>query len=533
MIHVEGLTFSYPNAARPVLAGASFSIEPGELVLMIGPSGGGKSTLLRCLNGLVPHFHGGSFAGRVVVDGRDTREHQPRDLADAVGLVQQDPESQMVAETVEGEIAFGMENLGVTPATLRKRMEETLDLLRLAPLRARRLDTLSGGELQRVAIAAVLSMQPKALLLDEPTSQLDPQAAEELLTTVQRLNDDLGLAVVIAEHRLERVVQYADRVLFVPGDGSVQALGVREAMEQLDGMAPPVARLGRALGWSPLPLSVREGRRFAANIQVNGKRTTNGSRADGDATIVVNKLSASYDGTPALRDVSFAAHRGEIIALMGRNGAGKSTLLRALVGLVRIEGGSATVLGRHVSGTATEELARDVALVPQEPASVLYHDSVEAEVIDTLRGTGRAGSVDDTLAEWDLDALRDAHPLDLSAGERQRAALAAMLAGRPQVILLDEPTRGMDYTTKELLVANLRRRCDDGATVILASHDVELAARCAGRVLLLAEGRIVIDGPAREALTETLTFSTQVNKLLGGNLLTPEDALAAIGEGKT
>ncbi len=533
MISVEGLTFSYPKAARPVLDGTSFSIEPGELVLMIGPSGGGKSTLLRCLNGLVPHFHGGSFAGRVVVDGRDTREHQPRDLADAVGLVQQDPESQMVAETVEDEIAFGMENLGVTPATLRKRVEETLDLLRLAPLRARRLDTLSGGELQRVAIAAVLSMQPKALLLDEPTSQLDPQAAEELLTTVQRLNDDLGLAVVIAEHRLERVVQYADRVLYVPGDGSVRPLDVRAAMEQLDGMAPPVARLGRALGWSPLPLSVREGRRFAAGVQINCARATNGAQASGDATIAVEKLSVSYEGAPALRDVSFAAHRGEIVALMGRNGAGKSTLLRALVGLLRIEGGSATVLGRDVTRTATEELAREVALVPQEPASVLYHDSVEAEVLDTLRGTGRAGSVDDTLAEWQLEAFRNTHPLDLSAGERQRAALAAMLAGRPNVILLDEPTRGMDYTTKELLVANLRRRCDDGATVILASHDVELAARCAGRVLLLAEGRIVIDGPAREALTETLTFSTQVNKLLGGDLLTPEDALAAIREGKT
>jgi energy-coupling factor transport system ATP-binding protein len=530
VIYVEGLTFSYPRAPHPVLRDVSFAIEPGELVLLIGPSGGGKSTLLRCLNGLVPHFHGGSFAGRVVVEGRDTREHQPRDLADAVGLVQQDPESQMVAETVEDEIAFGMENLGLQATTLRKRVEETLDLLRLAPLRARRLDTLSGGELQRVAIAAVLPMQPKALLLDEPTSQLDPQAAEELLTTVQRLNDDLGLAVVIAEHRLERVVQYAGRVLYVPGDGSVRALGVREAMQQLDGMAPPVTRLGRALGWSPLPLSVRDGRRFAAGVRVNGARISKGARPIGDVTITVKELRVSYDGAPALRDVSFTARRGEIIALMGRNGAGKSTLLRALAGLVRADRGSMSVLGHDAASTRTEELARDVALVPQEPASVLYHDSVEAETADTLRGTGRAGTMDETIAEWQLEAFQKTHPLDLSAGERQRAALAAMLAGRPQVILLDEPTRGMDAATKELLVANLKRRCDAGATVILASHDVELAARCADRVLLLSEGRVVIDGPAREALSETLTFSTQVNKLLGGDLLTPEDALAAIGE---
>lgn len=240
-------------------------------------------------------------------------------------------------------------------------------------------------------------------------------------------------------------------------------------------------------------------------------------------------LRAGYGDAVVLDGVSLALAEGGSLAVLGRNGVGKSTLLRALVGLVRADGGSITVLGHGVSVTKTEDLAREVALVPQEPASVLYHDSVEAEVLDTLRGTGRAGTLDETIAEWGLEALRGAHPLDLSAGERQRAALAAMLAGQPDVILLDEPTRGMDQTTKELLVANLRRRCDAGATVILASHDVELAARCAGRVLLLAEGRVIVDGPAREALSETLTFSTQVNKLLGGDLLTPEDALAAIG----
>jgi energy-coupling factor transport system ATP-binding protein len=281
-----------------------------------------------------------------------------------------------------------------------------------------------------------------------------------------------------------------------------------------------------------VPLSVREGRRFAANVRLRAVRETNGSQRAGDATVMVNKLCVSYDGFPALREVSFAAHRGEILALMGRNGAGKTTLLRALVGLAHADSGAASVLGRDVAQSQTEELARAIALVPQEPASVLYHSSVEAEIVDTLRGTGREGTVEEALAEWRLEPFRGTHPLDLSAGERQRAALAAMLAGRPTAILLDEPTRGMDYETKELLVTNLRRRCAAGATVILASHDVELAGRCADRVLLLAEGRVVVEGPAREALTETLTFSTQVNKLLGGDLLTPEDALAAI-EGET
>ena len=529
MIRVDGLSFSYPNAARPVLDGVSFDVGPGELVLLMGPSGSGKSTLLRCLNGLVPHYHGGTYAGSVVVSGRIVREHQPRELAQTVGMVFQDPESQMVAETVEDEIAFGMENLGLDRDTMRRRVEETLDMLRLTSLRRRRLNTLSGGELQRVAIAAVLTMQPRALLLDEPTSQLDPQAAEELLTTVQRLNDDLGLTVLIAEHRLERVVQYAGRVLYVPGDGSVRSLGVREAMTELP-LAPPVSRLGRALGWAPTPLSVREGRRFVDRANGHLSPPPNGTTPAGEVLVAARDLHVSYGALRALRGVSFEVRAGEIVALMGRNGAGKSTLLRALVGLVRPERGSIALRGEDALAGSTEKLAHDVAFVPQEPGLVLFHTSVEEEIADVLAGTRREGTVDDALAEWRLQALRRAHPADLSAGERQRVALAAMLAGRPGVLLLDEPTRGMDYETKEMLVANLRRRCREGCAVVLASHDVELAGQCADRVLLLSDGEVVVEGPARSVLTETLTFSTQVNKLLGGTLLTPEDAIAALKE---
>ena len=525
MITVEGLSFRYPQAERPVLQEVSFNIEPGELVLVIGPSGSGKSTLLRCLNGLVPHFHGGTFAGSVVVDGQSTREHQPRDLAGRVGMVFQDPESQIVAETVEDELAFGMETAGMAPAAMRKRIEEVLDLMRLAPFRNRRLETLSGGELQRVAIAAVLTMQPRVLLLDEPTSQLDPQAAEELLTTVQRLNDDLGLTVVMAEHRLERVVQYADRVLYLPGDGSVVSSGVREAMETSP-LAPPVVRLGRGLGWSPVPLSVREGRKFAANLPAReAPHSTNGRSADRQPAITTRDLHVSYENTRALCGVSFEAYPGEILALMGRNGAGKTTLLRALAGLVRPDSGSARVLDMDVATRETEELAHDVALVSQEPSAVLYRQTVDDEIAETFASTGRSGSVEEALREWGLEELRRANPADLSAGERQRTALAAMLAGRPRVVLLDEPTRGMDYETKEQLVNNLRRRCEDGCAVVIASHDVELVGRCADRVLLLSEGEVAVEGPVREVLTESLTFSTQVSKLLGGRFLTPEDVL--------
>ena len=526
MIDVSGLTFVYPHAARPVLRDVTLSIQEGEAVLVVGPSGGGKSTFLRCLNGLVPHFHGGRFSGRVAVGGMDTLSHQPRDLARVVGMVFQDPESQFVADVVEDELAFGMENMGVPRMTMRKRVEEVLDVLGIAHLRRRRLDTLSGGELQRVAIGAVLTTQPRVLILDEPTSQLDPQAAEEVLTTVQRLNSDLGLTVVIAEHRLERVVQHVDRVLYLPGDGSIASYPVREAMQRLP-LAPPVARIGRALGWEPLPLSVREGKRFAKTVPRRAAPADGSSSPTNGTSVRVEGLFLSYGNGDVLKDVSLAASPGEVVALMGRNGAGKTSLLRALVGLVAPRKGALRLLDGDVRESSTEELCQRVAFVPQDPASVLFRDSVETEIADTLRGTGRQGTVDEALAEWRLEPLRRTHPRDLSAGERQRTALAAMLAGRPPVVLLDEPTRGMDYETKELLIANLRRRCDEGCAVILASHDVELVASCARRVVLLAEGKVVADGPAREVLTESVTFSTQVNKLFGGRYLTVDDVLEA------
>ncbi|MDE3096195.1 MAG: ATP-binding cassette domain-containing protein [Chloroflexota bacterium] len=524
-VRAEHLGFAYGGGSRAVFEDLTFQIDEGELFALIGPSGGGKSTLLRCMNGLVPHFHGGSFSGSIQVAGIDTRTRQPRDLAHVAGLVMQEPEAQVVARTVEDEIVFGMENLGASRTLIRKRLEEVLDALNIAALRVRELRSLSGGELQRVAIAAVLTMQPRVLLLDEPTAQLDPQAAEDVLNAAVNLCSDAGLTVVIAEHRLERLAQYAGRVMLVPGDGSVRIGAARDILRNRN-EAPPVMRIGRRLAWSPVPLSVGEARRFAGARQ-SPAAPAPARGAAGERMIETRALEAFLGQHHALRGVSVALHAGEVVAVMGRNGAGKTTLLRALAGLLRPRSGEVI---RHpgLRGGYT-----DLAFVAQDPSSLLYRESVRDEIADVLKGTHRGGDVDAVLAEWRLGPLAATHPVDLSVGQRQRTAIAAMLAGDPRVTLLDEPTRGMDHDTRELLVRNLRARRDRGAALALATHDVELAASVADRVVLLAEGEVVADGPAAEVLSDSITFSTQANKLFGGRVLTVEDAIAAARTGRT
>jgi energy-coupling factor transport system ATP-binding protein len=546
MIELSHVSYSYPGAAGPAIRDLTLSIDEGEFLLVCGPSGAGKSSFLRLLNGLVPHFYGGRFSGGVAVWGRDTLQHQPRDLADLVGFVFQDPESQFVVDVVEDEIVFGMENLGLSQTIMRRRAEEVLDQLGIAHLRRQRVSALSGGERQRVAIASVLAAQPRALVLDEPTSQLDPHGAEEVLTALQKLNADLGLTIILCEHRLERVVQYADRMLFFPGgagrDASPQIGPAREMLGQI-GLVPPLQGLGRALGWEPLPLTIKEGRAFVARGQGTGDRER-GTHPKPSAlnpqrsTLSISGLTVRYGEHEALYRLSLEAHQGELLALMGRNGSGKSTLLKALVGLARPSEGRVIIGGRDIARVPTEELAHTVGYVPQDPRSILYHDTLREELEFTLRARRRPassrlpvaeGQIQDVLASLGIAHLAEAYPRALSGGEAQRAALAAILVGDPAVLLLDEPTRGLDYAAKADLAAQLRGLCAAGRTVIMATHDVELAASCADRVALLGDGELVVEGPAAEVLGESLFFSSQIAKLFpGSGWLTLTDALRGL-----
>jgi energy-coupling factor transporter ATP-binding protein EcfA2 len=533
MIELRDVTYTYPEAAAPTLQDLSLEVEAGEFLLVIGPSGAGKSTFLRCLNGLVPHFYGGTFRGRVRVGGRSPLAAGPRGMSDLVGFVFQDPEAQFVTEVVEDELAFAMENHNFPQITMRRRIEEVLDQLSIAHLRRRRVETLSGGECQRVAIGSALTLQPRVLVLDEPTSQLDPQAAEEVLTTLQKLNEDLGLTVVISEHRLERVAQYADRIFYLPGAGAAPLIGSspREVLAQAE-LAPPLVRLGRALGWQPLPLTIKEGRRLAQNLKlpppVAGQSPP--VAPAGPPVIEVRDAWYSYDGFEALRGVNLVVGRGEFVALMGRNGSGKTTLLKNIVGLLKPGRGSVKVLGDDVSQAALEKITERVGLVPQNPGRLLFHETVAEELIFTRRAHGLSAEEDEPLLEQlGLAAHRDAYPRDLSTGERQRVALAAILVAGPEVLLLDEPTRGLDYHDKAQLTAILQELRRQGTTILMATHDVELAARCADRVVIMGEGQIVVDGPVRQVMTSSLVFASQVNKLLRDDrFLTVEDVLKCI-----
>ena len=533
MIRFAGFSFSYAGAPTPTLRDVDLTIEEGELCLVIGPTGAGKTTLLRAINGLVPHFTGGHASGEVRVAGRSTRDFPPRELADVVGLVGQDPAASFVTDTVEDELAYTMENLGIAPSAMRRRVEDTLDLLGLHDVRERPLSALSGGQQQRVAIGAVLCASPRVLVLDEPTSALDPAAAEEVLASLTRLVHDLGITVVLAEHRLERVVPFADRVALVPGGGDPLVVGPTAEVMKGAPVAPPIVELGRVAGWSPLPLSVRDARRLAGPL-IRRLRTAPHSLApasDGRAVAEVERLAVTFGEVAALRGVSMSLAAGEVVAVMGRNGSGKSTLLGQLAGLREPTRGQVRVMAQRPTDVPARRLIRMVGLVPQEPGLLLYGESVGDECRAADRETGLEPGETASALEGIVGGLDpERHPRDLSEGQRLALALAVVLAPRPRLILLDEPTRGLDYPGKDRLVANVRRLAAEGACVVMATHDVELVAKVAGRAVVLAEGEVVADGRARDVVCHSPVFAPQVAKILAPEpWLTVEEVVGALG----
>ncbi|HEY6932055.1 MAG TPA: ATP-binding cassette domain-containing protein [Marmoricola sp.] len=530
MIELRRLTFSYDDHTAPVLHGADLTVHEGELMLVAGRTGTGKSTLLGSFNGLVPTFTGGRLSGDVLVDGRSVLHQPPRERAHLVGYVGQDPSRGFVTDTVEEELAYGMEQLGLSSETMRRRVEETLDLLGIADLRARDLRTLSGGQQQRVAIGAVLTMHPRFLVLDEPTSALDPTAAEEVLATLARLVQDLGLGVVVAEHRLERVAPFADRMALLHGDGTVETGAPADLLAHAP-VAPPIIELGRWAGWQPLPLAVRDARRYARGLRATLGDAPEAVRTAGPAVLEARDLRVGYGHVVAVRDVSLDLLAGRVTAVMGRNGSGKSSLLWALQGSRPRSKGSVAVGGSDPARLAPDERRRLVGLVPQTPADLLYLESVDAELAaadgEAAAPAGRARSLLDRLAPG-VDGTR--HPRDLSEGQRLALVLAIVLSSDPAVVALDEPTRGLDYPGKAALATMLRAQAGAGRAVLLSTHDVEFVAQVADEVVVLADGEVVSSGPTARVVAESPAFAPQVLKVLGRGWLTVGQVEDAVRE---
>jgi energy-coupling factor transporter ATP-binding protein EcfA2 len=540
MIHFQQVSFTYPGAVEPALTGVSLHVPAGTVALVAGASGSGKSTLLRCTNGLVPHFSGGQLSGRLRVDGLDPVQVSPQGMSRHVGFVFQDPEAQFVVDRVEDEIAFALENLALPRNEMDARVAEALALLELELLRNRRVETLSGGERQRVAIAAALALRPRLLVLDEPTSQLDPHSAEEVLQALQRLNRTLGLTILLSEHRLERVLPFTRQLIYLESGRPGAVSGPpRSVLAQIP-LRPPLATLGLALGWEPLPLSVEEARTFVNSDDIHHLATEVATTMEGNRSndfsrypplLKAEGLEVSYGTIPALCGVSLELCPGKITALLGPNGAGKSTLLRCLVGLLRPQGGRVWVEGQDISGKDTAAICRQVGYLPQDPNALLFADSVREELESTLRFHGQptGPQVDALLARLGLAGKAEAYPRDLSAGERQRVALGAVMVVQPRGLLLDEPTRGLDYAAKRGLLELLRGWRAEGMAILLVTHDVELAALAADQMVLLENGQVTASGSPAQVLAGSTQFAPQIARLFpGSGWLTVEEALIGL-----
>jgi energy-coupling factor transport system ATP-binding protein len=510
-------TYRYPEAERPAIREVSLDLEPGTFTVIAGVSGSGKSTLLRALCGLVPHFHGGEASGHLEVGGLDVREHGPGELAAVCGTVFQEPETQVVLGGVGAELELPLEHRGEPAGSVARAVEETALALGIGHLLDRRTETLSGGELQRVAIAAAMVHGPRLLLLDEPTSQLDPVAGDELVWLLRRLNEDWGTAVVIAEHRLERCLPAADRVIaLVDGEVACDAppadfLGW--SAESAQELTPPGARLFSLAGLRPLPRTVKDARAGLRRAGlVPGRAPAEelphppGRRRRPTPALAFRDLWFEIEDGPAvLRSITLELLPGERVALMGRNGAGKSTLLRLAKGLAEPTRGKV-------------ERAGEVALLLQTPGDYLVHDhAVDDAGADGVMRAGLAGREQD-------------NPRDLSGGERQRLALEVVLAADDRgAVLLDEPTRGMDRIHRDELVARISELAASGAAVTVATHDTEFVAGFADRVVLLGQGVVIADGSPAEVLGGGRHFSTEVARVTDGAALTPEEGAAALG----
>jgi energy-coupling factor transport system ATP-binding protein len=529
IIEVKDLWYTYPNTSAPALKGINLSIKEGEFILLTGPSGCGKTTFCRCLNGLVPHFYSGEMKGEIKVVGLDTRNHHTMELARHVGLIFQNPDNQIFALTVEKDIAFGLENLGISKIKMREEIDESAKLTDIHQLLQRGTHELSGGQKQRLTIAGILAMHPRIIVMDEPTSFLDPVGAEKIFEVLHHLNKEHGITIILIEHRLDLAVKYLDRIIIfnqgeVVNDGSPEEIFNDEKTRLIGVGIPRMVELSRRLKTHNfmIPRTPLDANQFYEYLkpflspdkpQIKKKRIEEfdeiTSIQQNNPLIQIDDLCFSYPGNvEAIRGVTLNISNGEYVAIMGENGAGKTTLVKHLNGLLKPRRGKIVIDGSNVSKVSVATLARNVGLVFQNPDDQLFAEDVEEELSFALRNFGFKDDVIKERVEWALNLLdvgryRKSSPFTLSGGERKRVALASVLAWNPKVLVLDEPTIGQDYGQKERLRHFLMQLRIQGTTVVIVTHDVEFVAESQPRIVLMAKGKIVADGSAKKIMSDS------------------------------
>ena len=512
---IEHLTFAYPKAASPALDNVSFSVREGEFFLLCGVSGGGKSTLLRHLKSVLTPY--GTRSGRVLLDGKPLETWDARTQAQRIGFVLQQPDDQLVTDKVWHELAFGLESLGTDAQTMRLRVGEMASFFGIQTWFDRSVDTLSGGQKQLLNLASVMAMHPDVLVLDEPTGQLDPIAAAEFLHTVQRLNRELGVTVILSEHRLEDALPMADRAAVLE-QGRLTALGTTDEVARallergspfFAAMPTPVRVWGGVGAPGKCPLDIRAGRALLETLRPSPLPATD-TPADSDGAPLLQLRECWFrydrDGADVLKGLSLTVRAGELLAIVGGNGAGKSTALAVLAGQRRPYRGKVL------------QKAKRIAALCQEPRAMFVKDTVRADLEDALRtlslpAAERQPRMDAAVAAMALSPLLERHPFDLSGGEQQRAAIAKLLLARPDVLLLDEPTKGMDAAFRASFGALLRALCEQGTAVVLVSHDIEFCAAYADRAALLFDGQILSEGRTRAFFAGNHFYTTAANRM--------------------
>lgn len=542
IVVIKDLSYKYAGAAEFALQEISLQVRQGEFLGVMGPTGAGKTTFCLALNGVVPHFYGGEFYGSVTIAGLDTIEHPTYKLAQRVGMVFQDPEMQLTAPTVAGEVAFALENICLPVEEIKRRVPAALKAVRLEGLENKHPHQLSGGQKQRLAIAAALALQPDVLVLDEPTSQLDPVGTGEVFAIVRELNRSHGITIILVSHASEEIAEYADRVMLLAGGKLLALAPPGDFFQDVDflwshGVRPPeVTQTFRRIFLSlsqpltyPVTLSeavdqysqLKSRLSFEPVIYHNGHTSSVGK----EMVLQTEGLHFTYeDGTEALKGVSVDIRRGEYVAIVGQNGGGKSTLVRHFLHLLTATRGQVKVFGRDVTTYEVSELAQQIGYVSQNPDNQIFSDTVEREVAFALTNLRFPKEevrqrVAAALREMKLDWAADRHPLTLSKGDRSRIVVAAILAMKPDVLIFDEPTTGQDYQGAQAILELTRELHRAGKTVIIITHHLYLLPGYAERLLVMGKGELLLDAPLREAfyqtakLRETFLTAPQVIRL--------------------